>query len=182
MEQARVTNLSLFRQGNQLFLYYECHGEEIAPELLLPDAEACLAPWPGADAPRLWVPMLDIFHYQQPVSGEHWARTTPGSTPFGRLARLKPEHAARYIFYHYQYQEERPGDGDKYGIIALHENLMFFYSERPATVEPAPYQGKLATSHTPANWGEVMHPHFIMWNKPGERELIWLEIQLVLQA
>ncbi|GLX66726.1 hypothetical protein MU1_10700 [Paenibacillus glycanilyticus] len=125
--------------------------------------------------------MMDIFHYLQPVSEEHWRRTEPVSKPFARIARLKPEQVASYIFYHYQYQEERPGDGDKYGMIALHENLMFFYSESPATIEPPPYEGKLTTSHTPSEWQAAMDPHFIPWEEESGHSLIWLEIPLLFQ-
>lgn len=32
-----------------------------------------------------------------------------------------------YIYYHYQLQEERAFLGDKYEIIAMHENLLFAY-------------------------------------------------------
>ncbi|MFD2880899.1 hypothetical protein ACFTAO_41130 [Paenibacillus rhizoplanae] len=108
-----------------------------------------------------------FFHYQQPVSAEQWKRSHTTGTPYGRVAALKPEQVASYVYHHYQYQEERPGDGDKYGIIGLHENLLFFYSELPATVEPAPYAGKLTTNLRPENWGEVMDPHFRKWSEMG---------------
>lgn len=72
------------------------------------------------------------------------------------------------------------GDGDKYGIIGLHENLLFFYSELPATVEPAPYAGKLATNLRPENWGEVMDPHFRKWSGMQPDQAIWKKLVLVL--
>lgn len=177
-----VQNLSLFHYGSLLFLYYESPAKGVNPHSLFQQCEADLVTWPGADMQRSWVPMMDIFHYQQPVSGEPWRRDNHSPKPFARIARLKPEQVASYIFYHYQYQEERPGDGDKYGMIALHENLMFFYSEYPATLEPPSYKGKLSTDNTPSDWMAAMTPHFIMWDKETHNSLIWLEIPLLLQA
>lgn len=182
MKARGARELSLFQWGNQLFLYYESIQKQVNPHDLFAHAGEALEAWPGEDAPRQWVPMMDIFHYQQPAGPEHWQRRSPPGTPYARLARLRPGEVSSYIFYHYQYQEEKPGDGDKYGIIILHENLMFFYSERPATMEPAPYSGKLATAHTPADWAGVMKPHFIMWDEDAGNTLIWLEIPRILQA
>jgi hypothetical protein len=181
MEEYGARNLSLFRSGNQLFLYYEGLTKQVDPHTLF-ICEAALEAWPGGDTPRRWVPMMDIFHYQKPVSEVQWLRMNAAAKPYARIARLEPEQVSSYIFYHYQYQEERPGDGDKYGLIALHENLMFFYSEAPATVEPPPYKGKLSTSNTPPDWMAAMKPHFIMWDAETDNSLIWLEIPLVIQA
>ncbi|MHA6530493.1 hypothetical protein [Paenibacillus sp. BAC0078] len=182
MERLAVDHLSLFACGSQLFLYYECLGAEAAPEALLPEAAEHLAAWPGGERGRCWAPLTDIFHYQQPISVEHWERRNPESVPYGRLAMLKPEEAASYIYYHYQYQEERPGDGDKYGIIGLHENVLFFYAEQPDTWEPAPYEGKLKTALRPVNWGEVMEPHFLKWKGMPVGQELWRRLELVLEV
>lgn len=175
-----VSRLSLFQWGSQLFVYYECPGDgpPADPHMLLPDAPEVLRVWPGGAEDRRWAPMADIFHYQAPVEGLSWRTSQGNGTPYGRLARLEPDKIASYIFYHYQYQEEKPGDGCKYGIISLHEDLMFFYSEKPYLVEKAPYRGKLNTSNTPTDWGAVMDPHFVKW--PDSRP--WLDIPLVLHA
>lgn len=55
-----------------------------------------------------------------------------------------------------------------------------FYSELPATVEPAPYAGKLATNLRPDNWGEVMDPHFRKWSEMQPDQAIWKKLTLVL--
>ncbi|KWX77799.1 hypothetical protein AMQ84_11175 [Paenibacillus riograndensis] len=182
MELLDVTRLSIFKGGKELFLYYECGGERHEPEKLLADNGELLQVWPGGEQPRWWVPMMDIFHYQQPVSREYWKRSQGERTPFGRVAVLKPEQVSSYVYYHYQYQEERPGDGDKYGIIGLHENLLFFYSELPATVEPVPYSGKLTTNLRPEHWGEVMEPHFIKWGDAQPDQEIWKKLTMVLNV
>lgn len=181
MKRMEVAILSLFAWDRQMFLYYECLGEKVVPERLLGETGEQLAVWPGGRNGRQWVPMTDIFHYQQPVSEQHWKRPSGKREPYGRVALLKPEETASYIYYHYQYQEERPGDGDKYGIIGLHENMLFFYAELPATREPAPYTGKLATSLRPDHWGEVMEPHFIKWEGAPAGEDIWHRLELVLE-
>ena len=74
-----------------------------------------------------------------------------------------------YIFLHYQMQEEKPGAGDKYGQISIHENLLFFYMEQPVTNEAAQHEGQLKTTHTPPNWHEVMFPHFQPWEDLEEK-------------
>lgn len=181
MEAAGAACLSLFRWNKQLFLYYENASEAADPHELFPEADGVLEAWPGEAEPRRWVPMMDIFHYQEPMGPEHWARRNPERRPFGRIARLKPEMVSSYVYYHYQYQEEQPGDGDKYGIIGLHESLMFFYAERPSTVEPAPYRGKLGTSLRPKDWAGVMDPHFIKWTSASGEPVVWLELGLILE-
>ncbi len=180
MGQTRVSALSVFGGGGHWFLYAETEQDSgtFEPELLLPGADSVLSAWPGEPRRRLFVPMADIFHYQRPADGDHWRRT--GQTEsYGRIARLKPDKVSSYVFYHYQYQEEKPGDGDKYGIIGLNENLLFFYAERPSTVEPAPYEGTLTTRNTPEDWGAVMQPHFIEWPDKRENEKIWLNLERV---
>lgn len=177
MRKARLSALSVFGGGGHWFLYAEMQeNETFEPELLLPGADSVLSVWPGETRRRLFVPMADIFHYQRPIGEEHWRRI--GNTEsYGRIARLKPDRISSYVFYHYQYQEEKPGDGDKYGIIGLNENLLFFYAERPSTVELAPYEGTLTTRNTPEDWGAVMQPHFIEWPDKQENEKIWLNLK-----
>ncbi|MGG3456509.1 hypothetical protein [Paenibacillus rhizolycopersici] len=190
MERLEVDHLSLFADGNRFYLYYECLRETVPPELLLMAAGERLAVWPGGELEtgtrtgmeRRWAPMTDIFHYHQPAIGAAWRHSDRSTEPYGRLARLKPEEAASYIYHHYQYQEEKPGDGDKYGIIGLHENLLFFYSEQPATLEPATYKGKLNTSLKPERWAEVMEPHFIPWTGVSAGQELWRKLELVLHA
>jgi hypothetical protein len=114
--------------------------------------------------------MMDIFHFSRPQNVEHWRRNSLVETPFARVIRLRPEMVSSYIFYHYQLQEERPGMGDKYGLITLHEDLLFFYQERPRITEEAPSAPTLQTQNTPSNWQELMTLHFALWNDPGDSQ------------
>jgi len=85
-----------------------------------------------------------------------------------------------YIFYHFQLQEEQPGAlGSKYGLISQHENLLFFYMEKPDVAESESYAGHLKTQHTPPNWGDVMDPHFQPW-PDDEGERLWRPIECIL--
>ncbi|MDA0709093.1 MAG: hypothetical protein O3B73_02660 [bacterium] len=169
---------SLFQWRRTLFLYVESAGSPLAPETLRGKGLPSLKSWPGEPGQgRVWVPMMDIFHYSTPQNLDHWRRKTPVERPFGRVIRLRPEKVSSYIFYHYQLQEERPGRGDKYGVITLHEDLLFFYQEHPRVSEESPAQPSLKTSNTPENWGELMSQHFAPWPDAGEPE--WRPVALI---
>ena len=169
---------SLFQWGTSLFIYAETVGVAFSAEDALGDFGGCLKAWPDHSAEeRYWVPMMDIFHYSKPQGVDHWRRKTPVEKPFARVIRLRPEKVSSYIFYHYQLQEERPGRGDKYGLITIHEDLLFFYQEQPRVVEESPAEPSLKTINTPPNWGELMSQHFAPWSDPGEPE--WRPITLL---
>lgn len=178
-----LMTISLFRWGHHLFAYWESIDQPCPPEHIFSDVELYLEPWPGASTMRHFVPMMDIFHYLAPenLHGdpiEKW-RKAPVERAWGRLARLQPAMVSSYIFYHYQMQEEKPGVGDQYGIISLHEDLIFFYQERPAVVRPAEIPGKLQTTNTPDHWHDVMFPHFHLWGDAPAGQEIWREVEAV---
>ena len=178
VDDGQLATASLFRWRDQLFFYGEGLGAPIEPAHLMPKLTPLLTHWPGAATPRPWVPMMDIFHYNAPEDGAHWHRPDSARTPWGRLIYLRPHMVSRYIFYHFQMQEEKPGSGDKYGMISIHENLLFFYGEEPAVVEAARRPGMLDSQNTPPNWHEVMFPHFQPWPDDDGEEL-WRRIELV---
>jgi hypothetical protein len=182
LKSFNILTLSLFNCEETLFLYYECIDYDVVPTEILGGISLYLKNWPGAKEERLWVPMYDIFHYNKPISIDQWKRKNVVQKPLGMIAKLKPEMISSYIFYHHQYQEEKPGDGDKYGIINLHENLMFFYLEEPCVKEKPQYKGILSTNHTPSNWGEVMEPHFIYWEDPSLEKEIWKHTEVILHT
>lgn len=179
-----LLTISLFRWEAHFLLYWESIAQALTPETIFGALPDLLESWPGGanlqpPTARSFVPMMDIFHCLAPESVEHWRRKQPIERIWGRVARLKPEMVSSYIFYHYQLQEEQPGSFDKYGIISLHENLIFFYQELPAIVEEPRWVGKLTTSHTPPNWHEVMFPHFHLWEDAPAGQEIWREVELV---
>ncbi|QAY67644.1 hypothetical protein [Paenibacillus protaetiae] len=165
VQDGMLMTAAAFHWQRNVFLYYECLGTEPGPADLLPSLiEPWLELWPGQAAPRRWIPMIDVFHFNEPASAGHWRRKEPAERRVGRVAHLKPEMTASYIYYHYQLQEEQAFHGPKYEIIAMHENLLFGYQEFPAVVEPPVVPKKLATSGTPANWNDSrMDLHFQPW-------------------
>lgn len=166
-----VITISVFRFERNLFFYYELKSEERHPEDLFPGLDTCLEECPFEEEKRHYIRMYDIFHYNRPTEDKPW-RSRPMGEPVGRLIRLRPERVGSYIFYHQQLQEEYPGDGCKYGLIAIHENLLFFYLEIPEYSEEATWKGFLNTKNSPrSQWHDLMHEHFKFWN--DERFPYW---------
>ena len=164
-----VLTLSVFRFQRNLFFYYECATSLRTPDELFPALSAHLEPVPFFEEKRHYVRMAEVFHYNRPTENGLWRDKEQGQ-PYGRLNRLRPDMIASYIFYHNQLQEEKPGCGDKYGLIALNENLMFFYEEKPYRFEKALYEGRLHTHNTPDHWGELMDQHFMPWE---DTDKVW---------
>lgn len=164
LEQGELMTAGCFKWERHVFVYYECVNRPLEPGELLPSMAPFLEDWPGHSAPRKWIPMIDVFHFNEPASYEHWLRKETVDRRVGRVAHLKPEMAASYIYFHYQLQEERAFHGPKYEIIAMHENLLFGYQEFPAVVEEPLLPGRLSTTGTPADWNDSrMDLHFQPW-------------------
>lgn len=160
----QIMTLAAFYWNKNIFLYYECVHEDIFPEAIFTEIDDYLVDWPGKEEFRKWIPMIDVFHFNEPVSYEHWLRKEPVESRKGRVAHLKPEMMSSYIYYHYQLQEERAFLGGKYEIIAMHENLLFGYQEFPSIVEEPLATKRLNTSGTPVNWNDSrMDLHFQPW-------------------
>jgi hypothetical protein len=179
INREELMTLSLFKWKDNFFVYYETLDCEIIPDELFPGGEAYLQAWPGEDDKRYWIPMMDIYHCAEPVSKEHWRRKQPVEKTTAKVIKLKPEMVASYIFYHYQLQEEKPGDWSKYPVIFINENLLFFYLETPDAPEKQPYSGKLDTTNSPENWGELMSQHFAKWEEPQDYEIEWKAIEQI---
>jgi hypothetical protein len=168
VEQGELMTASAFIWRNNLFLYYECMNREVSPEEIAGAAVPFLKEWHGQEEPRKWILMIDVFHFNEPASYEHWLRKQPVVSRVGRVAHLKPEMVSSYIYYHYQLQEERAFHGDKYEIIAMHENLLFGYQEFPKVIEEPVVTGRLNTKGTPENWNDSrMDLHFQPWDEDG---------------
>lgn len=179
-ERGDIECPSIFRYGKQIFMYFEFSKTEVSPEAIFTEATAYLEQWPGLEKNRKWVLMHDIFHYQAPQNHEEWRRKTKVEMPWGRVIRLKPEMISSYIFYHYQYQEEKPGDGDKFGIIGIHEDLLFFYCEYPTYLEKPTYKGSFDTTNTPLGWGELMGKHFLDWPDASSNDDNWRDAEVIV--
>lgn len=168
VQEGVLMTAAAFSWKDNVFLYYECIGEQIAPEALTGPAIEYLSDWKGEAAPRKWIPMVDVFHFNEPAGYEHWLRKSPVERRVGRVAHLKREMMASYIYYHYQLQEERAFPGNKYEMIAMHENLLFGYQEFPLVIEDPVIAGRLNTKGTPVPWEDSrMDLHFQPWEDDG---------------
>lgn len=129
---------------------------------------------------RLAIPMIDVFHDGMPESAESWRGSHPVEERIGSIARLKPEMVSSYIYYHYLKQEETPNSFNQTYLIGLQGRLIFSYHELPARVNPAKRQGLLSTQQAPANWHEVMFPHFDLWEEAVEGQQIWRKMERLM--
>ncbi len=168
----RLLTASVFGWERHFFVYYETADATLTPDELAGATGDLLESWPGHARPRHFVPMMDIFHCGEPRNTDDWQRKSPPENVRARLTRLQPEMVSSYIFFHYQMQEEKPGSFDKYCLISIHENLLFFYQEYPQVVESPP----------PADWHGTMFPHFLLWDDAPAGEEIWRGIELVLHV
>ncbi|MEC0268289.1 hypothetical protein [Paenibacillus anseongense] len=168
IKQGELMTAAAYVWRNSLFLYYECIDSRLSPDEIAGAAVPYLKDWPGHAEPRKWIPMIDVFHFNEPADTEHWLRKERVEKRVGRVAHLKPEMISSYIYYHYQLQEERSFTGDKYEIIAMHENLLFGYQEFPKVIEEPVVPGRLKTKGTPENWQDSrMDLHFQPWEEDG---------------
>lgn len=145
---------ALAYKENKVFLYVESNEAVVDPETI---AKGDLIPYPTG---KYWDRAIEIFHYSKPLTAEQWQRSGE-KTPLFRLNRLQPEKTSSYIYYHFQYQEEYPGDGDRYGVIYLHGDQLIFYLETPTEPETVKPQGLLTSKNSPLDiWQELMTQHF----------------------
>jgi len=166
-----VETLSAAIFEDKIFLYYETKQDNIKPEDVV---SADLIAFPNGEK---WFRMMEIFHYSRPLSDEHWKRKITDKKPLLRVNRLKEDMVSSYIFYHYQYQEEKPCDGDKYGSIYISGNTILMYTENPTELDSENYKGRLNTSNTPKDWQGLMNEHFKPWQ---DYEGNWKDIKLIL--
>ena len=163
LREGKIYTVTVFSYDNQnLFVYYECAGEEaLTPTDLFPGITAFMQPWPGEADVRWFVPMIDIYHSMQPNVEEEaaWHRTEPAK-PKANMSQMKLDLLSSYIFYHVQLQEEKPAHNGKHMSIWQSEHIALLYHESPDTGYQNPQPGKLTTKHTPSNWRDVMVPHF----------------------
>lgn len=176
----RITRYSIFRHEKLLFVYVEHESiEPLIRQFWSERARALLEPWPGLTESRYAIPLNDIYHDDEPSEDVPWRRS--GYQPdlrVGSITRLRPDMYASYVFLHYQLQEEKPRQFNKYYMIGSFEQYLFSYQELPEIVEK-PRRGKLTTEHSPQNWSAVMQPHFEPWPdtvEDNDEEDIWRKL------
>lgn len=162
----KLTNVNVFEFENKIYIYTESCGEEITPDMLFAGCEDILCLWPDGEN-KYFNEQMDIFHFNHPRSNEHWARKEKPTNCAAMIAKIKLSMASRYIFYHYQFQEEQPGVGNKYDRIFLDGDIAFYYREFPEVLDDYVPKGALSTDNTPKGdaWQEIMGEHFIWWEE-----------------
>ena len=166
LKTGKVLNVNVFRFEKTLYIYIESCDTTVTPEQLFPKLHTMLNMWPDGED-KYYYPLIDIFHFNVPQSITHWSRKVKPEFCTGMISKIIPDSTARYIFYHYQMQEETPGSGAKYGRIFLMGDTVFYYSEKPDVLEKAIHKGALATHNTPVGneWQKIMGTHFIWWDE-----------------
>lgn len=158
-----VTHLAVNTYQNQVFIYIESKEKDLDPAQVV---DGDFIPFPDG---RRFFRMTEVFHYSAPKSEAHWERKNKREkTPYVRINYLQPEKTASYFFYHYQFQEENPGQYDKYGILFLFGNMLVLYHEKPFTTETDPLLPGLSTHNTPVGkeaWDDMIERHFIPWEE-----------------
>ena len=166
-----VSHISVFTYKDKVFMYFESENPCISPDTVV---EGDMKIFPGGE---LWIRMPDVFHYSKPRSKEHLERKISDKKPGMRLMYIKDEMVASYVFNHFRYQEEFPGDGNKYGMMGLLGNMLAFYMEYPNEYD-SEASGSLKTTDTPfEDWGPVMEQHFRI--EPGETEPVWKKMKQI---
>ena len=156
---------AIYQWNQNLFVYLESIDVPVFPQESLEELNPFLSQWPGSDKARNWIEMIDVFHFNEPQSLSHWERKSPVESRVGKIGLLKPDMVASYIYYHYGLQEERTFSGDKYEIIALHENILFGYFEYPAVCEEPFHKPRLTSKSMPEDWSQACIPdHFYRWS------------------
>ena len=148
--------------GN-LFFYWECPWTgDLGIEDVFPGLSPYLYPWPGEAEPVYYRPLLECYHSYAPAPDEEpaWKRTAHAE-PRGMMSVMVPELMSSYIFWHYQSQEERPGDNGMDLTIWFDGNLAILYTEPPKRRIANPRPGKLSTNHTPDDWNDYIDLDFI---------------------
>lgn len=178
LESEGVLTFSLFKCGFRLGIYME--SVDNGYEWDWPSSyQNYLEEWPGEKESRFSVPMIDIYHDGVSSDPASWRGDRLIEKRVGSFAKLKPEMAASYIFYHYQMQEEKPESFNKTYTIGLWGSLLFSYYEWPASLGEAKPMGLLSTNNTPENWHAVMQPHFLPWEHAVNDQEYWQSAEFI---
>ncbi len=166
LETNKIMNVNVFTFEKDLYVYIESIDTEILPDEIMGDTLQYLYERTDKDGAYFYL-LPEIFHYNVPQSKEHWKRKKKPLYCVMMISKIVPELTSRYIFYHYQLQEEKPGTGDKYTRIFFMEDMAIYYGEVPQVLEPALHKGALDTHNTPDDkeWQSIMGAHFRWWDK-----------------
>ncbi|RCW44971.1 hypothetical protein [Paenibacillus prosopidis] len=86
IRQGEIMTAGCFMWKRNVFIYCECVHRMIGPEELVPDMAPYLEEWPGQPDKRKWIPMMDVFHFNEPAGYDHWLRKGEVERRVGRVA------------------------------------------------------------------------------------------------
>ena len=168
LKEGKLQCVNVFTLDKQIFLYYE---SKVPFEIndYLPEISNFVEMWPGQKELRPYVPMTLYYQSTPMETVPDWKEARIGHKPYISISRMKIEKLESYIFYHYQLQEEKPGDNGRYLAIWGNEEWCILYGREGIDSKyNAEYKGKLDTANTPKNWRDTMLPHFYEWNRKGD--------------
>lgn len=131
IKEGSILCLSLYQWNQMCFLHCEAEGNVPQPESMLSALSSCLETWPEEDGRRNWAPMYPVYYHCIPDETVNWQRGRIGKKRIGRIAFLKEEKLASYLYWHKALVDEGLFTGDQYQYISFHENLLFSYYEEP---------------------------------------------------
>lgn len=167
-----IDMLSFYAFDDKVLMYFESELENPNPEDISTDN---IKTFPDGTH---WMRMGEIYHASVPRSEEQWKRKIEGKTPYVQIMYLKDDKIGSYVYNHYRYQEELPGDCDKYGVIFLLGTFMAFYLENPVEIDRDGI-ASLNSADTPyQEWGNLMNGHFKPWE--NEEKIYWKKIERIL--
>ena len=168
LKDGKLQSVTVFTLDKQIFLYYESNATFEINDYL-PEISSFVEMWPGQNELRPYVNMVKCYQSAPMETVPDWKEARIGHKPYVSISRMKLEKLDSYIFYHYQLQEEKPGDNGRYMAIWGNEEWFVLYGrEGLDDIYASDYKGKLDTQNTPENWRETMLPHFYTWNKKGD--------------
>ncbi|WP_314590478.1 hypothetical protein [Paenibacillus terrigena] len=183
-----LSDVSIFVSQLYVFIYAETAHPSAQTEWRWPlHYSRLLESWPAdplsslelKNMSRLAVPLIDIFHDGIPERYDSWREHRQVGDRIGSIACLRPEMTASYIYYHFQKQEEEASSFNETYIIGLFGTLIFSYHELPSFISEHKRQGCLNSRQTPANWHEVMQPHFRSRKDEAGRDLLWMRMDRI---
>ena len=122
--------VALYRFRHMLFLYVEKLNEDVTPDMLFPALTEVLDFVPRNEVFTRWTDMTTVYYTSVADSTEEWSRCGKKGR-IGRIAVLYPHKLMSYVYYHKAIMDEGLFEGDKYLHIALHDTMLFAYSEEP---------------------------------------------------
>jgi hypothetical protein len=179
--EEKILTCAMFHYQRMVFLYLEYLEDDEwqadvcqTPALWFHVLNPFLADWPEFTRTAKWVCMYPVFYFDLPKDAEQWRRKKNPDERCGRIAILYPDKLFSYVCHHQAIVAEGLLVGDRYQSIALHENILFSYFEKPRDAERVNLKRQEGDSKEIVKW-ESADPESHFYHFPqanGENFLI----------